>query len=60
MKHPTKVNHVAIGDVVLIRSEDRNRNNWPKGIVERLFEGKDVRGRTVSQLKYKSKPCIEC
>jgi hypothetical protein len=41
MKHPTKVNHVAIGDVVLIRSEDRNRNNWPMGIVERLFEGKD-------------------
>jgi hypothetical protein len=41
MKHPTKLNHVAIRDVVLIRSEDRNRNNWPMGIVEKLFEGKD-------------------
>jgi hypothetical protein len=40
MKHPTKVNRVAIGDVVLILSQDCNQNNWPMGIVERLFEGK--------------------
>ena len=41
MKYPNKVNHLAIGDIVLIRSEDRNLNHWPMGIVKRLFKGKD-------------------
>ena len=30
-----------MGDVVIIKSDDRNRNHWPLGIVERLIEGKD-------------------
>lgn len=30
-----------MGDVVIIRSEDKNRGKWPLGIVEQLYEGKD-------------------
>ncbi len=41
LKHRSKGSNIAVGDVVLIKSEDRNRNKWPMGIVERLFEGKD-------------------
>ena len=41
MKHQSKDSNIAVGDEVLIKSEDRNRNKWPMGIVERLFEGKD-------------------
>ena len=37
---------IAVGDVVLIQSTERNRNCWPLGIVEQLIEGRDgvVRG----------------
>ena len=41
LKHKSKDNNIVVGDVVLIKSEDRNRNKWPLGIVERLIEGKD-------------------
>ncbi len=47
MKHQSKDSNIAVGDVVLIKSEDRNRDQWPMGIVERLFEGKDSIVRTV-------------
>ena len=40
LKHKSKDNNIVVGDV-LIKSEDRNRNKWPLGIVERLIEGKD-------------------
>ncbi|XP_068720014.1 uncharacterized protein [Montipora capricornis] len=37
---------LAVGDVVIIKSSERNRNSWPLGIVESLIEGRDgvVRG----------------
>ena len=37
---------LAVGDVVIVKSPERNRNSWPLGIVERLIFGRDgvVRG----------------
>ena len=32
---------LKIGDVVLIRSEERNREKWPLGVVVELFSGRD-------------------
>ena len=32
---------LAVGDVVIIKSSERNRNSWPLGIVESLIEGRD-------------------
>ena len=32
---------IAIGDVVLIKGDDKNRGKWNIGIVEELYEGKD-------------------
>ena len=32
---------LAVGDVVIIKSDQRNRGEWPLGIVEQLYEGKD-------------------
>ena len=36
----------SVGDVVIVKSEDKNRGKWPLGIVEELIVGKDgvVRG----------------
>lgn len=36
-----------VGDVVIIRSEDKNRGKWPLGVVEELFEGRDGKVRAV-------------
>ena len=46
LKHGDKKCSIAVGDVVIIKSSERNRNSWPLGIVERLIEGRDgaVRG----------------
>ena len=41
LKHKSKDHHITVGDVVLIKSTERNRNNWPLGIVENLITGKD-------------------
>ena len=41
LKHQAKDNNITVGDVVIIKSGDTNRNHWPLGIVERLIEGKD-------------------
>ena len=45
-KHDGKKCSPAVGDVVIIKSPERNRNSWPLGIVERLIEGRDgvIRG----------------
>ena len=32
---------LSVGDVVIINSDERNRGEWPLGIVEQLYEGKD-------------------
>ena len=41
-----KENSLAVGDVVIVKSHERNRNCWPLGIVEQLIAGRDgvVRG----------------
>ena len=46
LKHGDKKYTLAVGDVVIIQSPERNRNCWPLGIVEQLIEGRDgvVRG----------------
>ena len=46
LKHGDKRCSIAVGDVVIIKSSERNRNSWPLGIVEHLIEGRDgaVRG----------------
>ena len=36
-----KSSPLEIGDVVIIRSEEKNRGKWPLGIVEELFKGRD-------------------
>ena len=41
LKHLTKDNNITVGDVVVIKSDDRKRSYWPLGIVERLIGGKD-------------------
>lgn len=46
-KRSGKVDFLKIGDVVLIRSDERNRGKWPLGVVEELFEGRDGTVRAV-------------
>ena len=41
MKYNQKHMEIAIGDVVLIKGDDKHRGKWNIGIVEELFEGKD-------------------
>ena len=41
LKHNTKPNSLSVGDVVIIKSDERNRNQWPMGVVEDLFTGRD-------------------
>ena len=44
---PGKPRPLHAGDVVIIRSEDKNRGKWPLGVVEKLFEGRDGKVRAV-------------
>ena len=46
LKHGDKNCNLAVGDIVVIQSVERNRNCRPFGIVEQLIEGRDgvVRG----------------
>ena len=46
MKHHGKVINIKIGDVVIVKGEEKNRGKWKIGVVERLVVGKDgiVRG----------------
>ena len=41
LKHKSQGHVVAVGDVVLVKSTERNRNKWPLGILETLIVGKD-------------------
>ena len=36
-----KPSTLSVRDVVIIKSDERNRGEWPLGIVHELFEGKD-------------------
>ena len=57
MVHKTKVLKIDIGDVIMIKSEDKKRGNWKISIVKELYQGKDheIRG---AQIKT-AKGCLE-
>ena len=46
LNHPVKSPTIAVGDVMLIKEDERNRGKWKMGIVEELITGRDgvVRG----------------
>ena len=41
LKHNDHGNQLAVGDVVMIKTTERNRNCWPLGIIESLSVGRD-------------------
>ena len=41
LKHHGKSTSLKIGDVVIIKSEDKNRGKWPLGIIQELYPGRD-------------------
>ena len=41
LKHPGKPCTLAVGDVVILKSEDKNRGKWPLGILQELYPGRD-------------------
>ena len=41
MKHKVSRMNIAVGDVVLIKGEDRRRHKWKLGIVSELYPGRD-------------------
>ena len=41
VKHNTKPNSLSVGDVVIIKSDERNRNQWPMGVAEEIFTRRD-------------------
>ena len=45
---------LAIGDVVLIKGDDKHRGKWNIGIVEELYEGKDNVIRAVKLRSWKT------
>ena len=47
MTHNTKVVKIDIGDVVMIKGEDKRRGKWKIGIVKKLYRGKDQEIRSV-------------
>ena len=47
MTHQTGKLKVSVGDVVIVKSDDKNRGNWPLAIVQRIFPGKDGAFRAV-------------
>ena len=57
MAHKTKVVKIDIGDVVMIKREDKRRGKWKIGIVKELHRGKDQGIRSV-QVKT-AKGCLE-
>ena len=57
MTHKTKVVKIDIGDVVMIKGEDKRRGKWKIDIVKELYRGKDQQIRSV-QIKT-AKGCLE-
>ena len=41
IKHGSRDNRLAVGDVVIVKSDERNRNHWPLAIVTELYTGRD-------------------
>ena len=61
LKHKGKPNHPVKGDVVIIKSEEKNRNEWKLGIVEDLITGRDgvVRGAKLRAGKYNMERAVK-
>ena len=57
MTQKTKVVKIDIGDVVMMKGEDKRRGKWKIGIVKELYRGKDQEIRSV-QIKT-AKGCLE-
>ena len=55
MTHQTGKLKISVGDVVIVKSDDKNRGNWPLAIVQRIFPGKDGVVRAV-ELKTSKEP----
>ena len=53
LNHQRRSFEVQVGDVVLIKSEEKNRNNWPLGVIKELYPGSDgiVRAVQVETVK---------
>jgi hypothetical protein len=41
LTHKVKQSKLSVGDVVTIKSDEKNRGKWPLGIVMELFPGRD-------------------
>ena len=41
LNHKRKNFEVALGDVVLIKAVEQNRNKWPMGVVQQIYPGHD-------------------
>ena len=41
LKYGNSKNPLSVGDVLILKSEERNRNCWPLGIIEKLIAGHD-------------------
>lgn len=41
LKHSGKPCTLAVGDVVIIKSQEKNRGKWPLGIVQDFYPGRD-------------------
>ena len=54
MKNKVSKMKISIGDVVLIKNEDRNRRKWKIGIIDKLYYGRDDVIRTVQLRSRKS------
>ena len=57
MTHKTKVVKIDIGDVVMIKGQDKTRGKWKIGIVNELYRGKDQEIRSVQIMTVKG--CLE-
>ena len=57
MAHKAKVVKIDIGDVVMIKGEEKRRGKWKIGIVKELYRGNDQEIRSV-QIKT-AKGCLE-
>ena len=41
LKYGNSKNPLSVGDVLILKSEERNRNCWPLGIIQKLIAGRD-------------------
>ena len=61
LKHEGKQNVPNIGQVVLIKSDSKNRGKWNIGVITKLYKGRDgvVRGAQLSSRKTTIDPPIQ-